>query len=76
MSRYEFSRSQNAEIAFRWQSLCLRCAYLPVLPQVIDFVTRQGRMKFVRPLYRLLRALPAEVGAQLAVDTFEQHQDL
>jgi len=74
-SRYAFSKSTNAEIAFRWQSLCLRCAFLPVLQQVTDFITSQGRMKFVRPLYRLLRALPAGSGAQLAVDTFEAHKD-
>jgi leukotriene-A4 hydrolase len=54
----------------------LRCAYLPVLPQVIEFISSQGRMKYVRPLYRLLRAMPAGSGAQLAVDTFEQHKDL
>ena len=71
-SAYSFSASRNAEITLRWLSLCLRSHYEKVLPQVVDFITRQGRMKFVRPLYRLLYA----VSADTAINTFESHKQL
>jgi len=51
---YSLSESRNAEIRFRWQKLCLASDVAWVVPQVFDFVRSQGRMKFVRPLYRAL----------------------
>ena len=58
-SSYKLSSSGNAEIKFRWQKLCLASDVAWVLPQVWDFVRSQGRMKFVRPLYRALAASSA-----------------
>jgi leukotriene-A4 hydrolase len=69
---YVFSTSRNSEILLRWQSLCLRCQYTKVVPQVVEFITTQGRMKFVRPLYRLLYT----VSANTAVETFDAYKDL
>ncbi len=69
---YCFSTSRNSEILLRWQSLCLRSEYTKVLPQVVEFITKQGRMKFVRPLYRLLFS----VAAATAVETFDAFKDL
>lgn len=51
---YGFGQCRNAEITFRWQSLCLLCEARWIVPEVIAFVTGQGRMKYVRPLYRAL----------------------
>ena len=65
---YHFSESGNAEIKFRWQSLCLRCEALWIIPKVVEFLGSQGRMKFVRPLYRALAAL--DQGPSLAKETF------
>eukprot|EP00730_Choanoeca_flexa_P014807 TRINITY_DN6608_c0_g1_i1.p1 TRINITY_DN6608_c0_g1~~TRINITY_DN6608_c0_g1_i1.p1 ORF type:complete len:624 (+),score=155.98 TRINITY_DN6608_c0_g1_i1:60-1874(+) len=64
---------QNSEIKFRWLRLCLQANWKEQYPQVADFVTAQGRMKFVRPLYRELSK--AEGGAQLAKETFLKHRD-
>jgi hypothetical protein len=49
---YKFTTVLNSEIRFRWQKVCLLAEYEPIFPHVIKFVTEQGRMKFVRPLYR------------------------
>lgn len=72
-SLYSFGESNNAEIKFRWQKLCLKSDVEWIVPQVKEFIISQGRMKFVRPLYRALRLSSA--GAQVAIDTFEQYQD-
>lgn len=56
---------EKALIAF----LCNR-----IVPYAVEFVKSQGRMKYVRPLYRALRS--SNVGAQAAVDTFEQNKQM
>jgi leukotriene-A4 hydrolase len=70
---YSFTSYGNAEIKFRWQSLCLRCNVPWIGPHVVAFLTSQGRMKFVRPLYRALFA--SSFGRELALDTFDAHCD-
>ena len=49
---YQMSKKQDSELKYRWQLLCLKSGYTKIFPLVVDFITRQGRMKFVRPLYR------------------------
>ena len=71
---YAFSESKNAEIMLRWHTLCLESEAAWVLPAVVEFITSQGRMKFARPLYRLLR--DTSIGKQLAIDTFEANKDM
>lgn len=71
---YGFSKSKNAEIMLRWQSLCLMSEAKWIVPQVVAFITSQGRMKFARPLYRALRG--STVGKQDAIDTFEKFQNM
>ncbi|ORX42508.1 leukotriene A-4 hydrol [Hesseltinella vesiculosa] len=70
---YELTPVRNAEIRFRWQNVCLIASYEPIYPEVAAFLVEQGRMKFVRPLFRLLH--DAKNGAQLAKDTFVKHKD-
>lgn len=71
---YHFSASRNAEIMFRWQSLCLRSNMAYIVPFVKDFITSQGRMKFVRPLYRALAT--STVGKGLAMQVFQEHKHI
>ncbi|KJE92810.1 leukotriene A4 hydrolase [Capsaspora owczarzaki ATCC 30864] len=71
---YDFTASRNSEIRFRWQSLCLRASYTKIFPHVVDFVTSQGRMKFVRPLYRAL--FNCDKAGDLAVTTFQKHRHI
>ena len=35
-----------------WQKLCLKSNHEDIFQHVVKFVLEQGRMKFVRPLYR------------------------
>ncbi len=44
----------NAEVLFDWLSLAIGNRVEASLPAIEDFLTRQGRGKFVRPLYRAL----------------------
>ncbi|KAJ3057231.1 Leukotriene A-4 hydrolase [Rhizophlyctis rosea] len=71
-SSYELTKFKNAEIRFRWQWLCLNAEYEEIFPQVVDFVTSVGRMKFVRPLYRQLNK--CKNGSELAKKTFQEHR--
>ena len=49
---YGLSSVKSSEIRFRWQMLCLKANYASIFSKVVAFVTEQGRMKYVRPLYR------------------------
>ena len=70
---YAFHRSQNSEILFRFCILAVESGDVSVLPVVIRFITTQGRMKFVRPLYRAL--FQSAMGKELAVSTFIENRD-
>ncbi|KAI9010769.1 peptidase family M1-domain-containing protein [Hyaloraphidium curvatum] len=51
---YGMGRIKNSEVRFRWENACLKSSYEPVLPSVRDFLGLQGRMKYIRPLFRAL----------------------
>lgn len=72
-AQYKLSESRNSEITFRWQVLCLSKSWTPIYSKVVDFVTSQGRLKFVRPLYKGL--FKADGGKDLAVSTFMKYRD-
>ena len=55
---FHFSQSGNAEILHAWLSVCIRNTYEPAFPVVEDFLCRQGRRKFLQPLYSALWANP------------------
>ncbi|RHZ82002.1 hypothetical protein Glove_115g18 [Diversispora epigaea] len=71
---YGFTAVLNSEIKFRWQKFCLRSEYEPIFPYVVKFLIAQGRMKYVRPLYRLLNQ--AKNGSELAKKTFIENKSL
>ena len=68
---YILTDVQNAEIRFKWQNLCIKSEVAWILPSAREFLLKQGRMKFTRPLYRLLAA--SKMGATLAHETFAEH---
>jgi hypothetical protein len=72
-SKYELTANLNAEIMFRWQLLCLRSDVLWIVPHVVRFVGAQGRIQFVRPLYRALHGSTA--GRSAALDAFASQQE-
>lgn len=69
---YDFTSSKNSEIKFRWLRLCVRGVWQDRYPPTVKFITIQGRMKFVRPLYKELYA--KEESRDLAVTTFQENR--
>lgn len=51
-SVYEFSKTVNAEIKCKWLRLCIKVRWSDVVEDALKFINDQGRMKFVRPIYR------------------------
>eukprot|EP00735_Rhodelphis_limneticus_P008062 TRINITY_DN2082_c0_g1::TRINITY_DN2082_c0_g1_i1::g.21810::m.21810 TRINITY_DN2082_c0_g1::TRINITY_DN2082_c0_g1_i1::g.21810 ORF type:complete len:629 (+),score=166.82,sp/P09960/LKHA4_HUMAN/46.00/0.0,Peptidase_M1/PF01433.15/3e-81,Leuk-A4-hydro_C/PF09127.6/6.4e-38,Peptidase_MA_2/PF13485.1/5.6e-16,Peptidase_M61/PF05299.7/0.29,DUF1570/PF07607.6/0.085,Peptidase_M48/PF01435.13/0.19 TRINITY_DN2082_c0_g1_i1:55-1887(+) len=70
---YGFSQVKNAEIRFRWLQLALKADYPAVVENLKDFITSQGRMKFVRPLYKSW--YKSKLGGKAAQDTFLAHRN-
>ena len=70
---YGLANSQNSEILFRYCELAIAAEDTTILPVVIRFITSQGRMKFVRPLYKAL--FRSTMGKDIAVSTFLDHRD-
>jgi leukotriene-A4 hydrolase len=70
---YSFGTSMNAEILLRYCRLAIDAEDESVLPIVLRFITSQGRMKFIRPLYKAL--FESKMGKNVAVQTFLEHQD-
>ncbi|KAL6769065.1 LTA4 [Auxenochlorella protothecoides x Auxenochlorella symbiontica] len=71
---YHFDDSKNAELRRAWYSLCIKAGDLAILPQTLAFLSEQGRMKYLRPLYRALYANPKS--RQAALDTFATHREM
>ncbi|MEW5318023.1 MAG: hypothetical protein WDW38_009277 [Sanguina aurantia] len=67
---YSLGARKNAEIRLSWYLLAIKSECEEVLPQVVEFLTSQGRMKYLRPLYRALKR--SKMGSQLAQDTFRE----
>ena len=53
---FGLSRSGNSEVLFSWLRVAIRNRYEPAFPALESFLTRQGRRKYVRPLYADLAA--------------------
>lgn len=51
---YGFNSLRNSEMRFKWCQLALVGKFDGVMINVKEFVSEQGRMKFVRPLFKLL----------------------
>ncbi len=52
---FSFSKAGNSEILFAWLMIAIRNSYEPAYPSVEDFLTRQGRRKFLKPLYAAMQ---------------------
>jgi leukotriene-A4 hydrolase len=49
---YKLSSVKNAEIRCDWIRLGLVGHWKDAIPRAVQMVTDQGRMKFLRPIYR------------------------
>jgi len=68
-SLYHLNDSTNSEIRFCWYMLGIQAGYEKVYDAAKAFLLEQGRMKFVRPLYRALHKNPAT--KEMAIATFK-----
>lgn len=69
-SVYKFTESKNAEVVYRWYRVALNAHVVNQYKPLADWVSKVGRMKFVRPSYRYLNS----VDRQLAVSTFKKNK--
>jgi leukotriene-A4 hydrolase len=69
---YGFNRVRNSETRFKWLRLSVKVRWQESVPHVLDFINEQGRMKFVRPLYRDLYEW--EFSRPLAIANFLSHK--
>eukprot|EP00339_Tiarina_fusa_P021910 CAMPEP_0117006132 /NCGR_PEP_ID=MMETSP0472-20121206/6474_1 /TAXON_ID=693140 ORGANISM="Tiarina fusus, Strain LIS" /NCGR_SAMPLE_ID=MMETSP0472 /ASSEMBLY_ACC=CAM_ASM_000603 /LENGTH=631 /DNA_ID=CAMNT_0004707519 /DNA_START=1 /DNA_END=1896 /DNA_ORIENTATION=- len=71
---FELNNVKNSEIRMAWLSLCLASSDQSCFEQTVEFISEQGRMKFVRPLYRALAKCGAD-GFALASETFAKKKN-
>lgn len=71
---YNLSESRNSEILFRYCQLAIAAEDENILPVAVRFMTSQGRMKYVRPLYTSL--FRSKMGKDIAVSVFLEHKDV
>ncbi|CAH0764243.1 unnamed protein product [Diatraea saccharalis] len=69
---YGLETNTNSEIVYRWLRLCIRSRDHEKLSNAFDFVNHQGRMKYVRPIYRDLYAW--EEVRDRAIDNFLKNE--
>ncbi|CAI5718532.1 unnamed protein product [Peronospora farinosa] len=68
-THHHLTTTHNSELRFRWYTLSLRSGDLRVLDRTVEMLKEQGRMKFVRPLFRdLCTALGAAQAEAIFAD--------
>ena len=67
---YDFLSSKNVEILSAYYLIALKAQDSAIYQDAADLLGRVGRMKFVRPGFRLL----VKVDRDLAVATFRKHE--
>ena len=68
---YGYAKSQNIELLSRYLNIGLKAKAPETYQPAADLLGRIGRMKFVRPMFRLLNC----ADRHLAVKTFEKNRD-
>jgi len=69
---YDLNSARNNEIKFRWIRICLKAKWMEQVSLALEFVTEQGRMKYIRPVYRELYAW--EEVRERAIETFKKNR--
>lgn len=55
---FQFTKSQNSEIAHDWLLRSIRYQYAPAYGRLIEYLKEIGRMKLIVPLYEEMMAVP------------------
>ncbi len=56
--QFQFTQSGNSEITHDWMMLVIGSGYEAGLPRLEEFLTEQGRRKFLQPLYEKMATTP------------------
>jgi aminopeptidase N len=67
---FGLSEGRNSEVLFEWLRLAIANRYEPALPALRDFLIRQGRRKFLQPLYEDLAE--TDWGREMAMEIYRQ----
>lgn len=67
---FQFTQSGNSEITHDWLLLVVGAKYEPGMPRLEQFLTEQGRRKFLSPLYKKLAE--SEEGLGIAKTIYEK----
>jgi len=54
----QLKNSTNSEIICQWYTLAIRCGYTDIKPELKDFISRVGRLKYLEPIYEALKNSP------------------
>jgi hypothetical protein len=68
---YALSKTGNAEVKLGWSLLCIRSGMMDFMDSILAFLTGQGRMKYVRPIFREL--LKTTFGRPLALKVYAEY---
>ncbi|XP_057296389.1 leukotriene A-4 hydrolase-like isoform X2 [Hydractinia symbiolongicarpus] len=71
---YKLFTYNVSEIQFSLLRMCVRAKLKEAYPKTIEFVLSQGRMKFVRPLYREM--YKNEETRDMAIATFKENRNI
>ncbi|MFH4979168.1 hypothetical protein AB6A40_005877 [Gnathostoma spinigerum] len=53
---YNLEKVNNCELRFSWIQIGLKAQWKPIIQTALNFVSAQGRLKYVRPIYKNLFA--------------------
>ena len=67
---FGLTETGNSEVLFAWLRTAIQHRYEPAFPALRDFLVRQGRRKFVEPLFRDL--VRTDRGRAMALDIYRE----
>lgn len=70
---YRLNHVRNSEVRFKWLRLCIKCKWEDIIPLAIKFITEQGRMKFVKPIYKDLYEW--DKSKTIAIENFQKEKE-
>lgn len=71
---YSLDVRRNSELRTSWYGLCINAGDDAILPQVESFLKEQGRVRYLRKLYRALQASKSAAARVAAVSNFREQR--
>ncbi|KAI6230990.1 Leuk-A4-hydro-C domain-containing protein [Aphelenchoides besseyi] len=71
---YELDKTGNSEVTFSFLLIGIKAKWTPVIEKALEFVKANGRIKFVRPIFKKL--FDWKESRELAIETFEKNQSV